>query len=147
MDTVPKQTIEKDCQHRSLDLPNEGNTLRAETNQKIEENDQNNLLKLSNNQNKIGMKRSSEVQHEPLKKRRETEKRPPKEERYDLHAHFPKIDKSHSVRCKNENCKLKSYVFCVKCKVHLCLSEERNCFMDFHLIKKTNVSPDCHSNS
>lgn len=90
--------------------------------------------------NKIGTKRPSKVQQEPEKKKQRNmmEKRPKNEIRYDLYAHLPKIDKSHVVRCKNENCQMKTSVFCVKCKVHLCFVDDRNCFTDFHLIKKND---------
>lgn len=52
----------------------------------------------------------------------------------DQNGHFPLIDKSRRVRCKYEKCGKKSYVSCIKCGVHLCVSipEVRNCFTNFH---------------
>ena len=34
--------------------------------------------------------------------------------------------------CKKPTCKEKSFVYCSKCKVHLCLNKSRNCFDDVH---------------
>lgn len=34
---------------------------------------------------------------------------------------------------------MKTSTFCIKCNVHLCLLEERNCFLDFHTIKTNEV--------
>lgn len=93
-------------------------------------------------------KRNSKNEQEPLEKRKKTEKRP-LNGRFDLLAHFAKIDKSRHVRCKNENCQKKTFTFCIKCKVHLCLLEERNCFLDFHTIRTDetkNVDNDTNSN-
>lgn len=59
--------------------------------------------------------------------------RPFSEQRYDNFGHFPQIDsKKDSTRCKLENCKGKSRFHCIKCKVHLCLTSDRNCFLKFH---------------
>lgn len=38
-------------------------------------------------------------------------------------------------RCKLETCHSLSFVKCSKCKVHLCLNKERNCFQMFHNTK------------
>lgn len=64
------------------------------------------------------------------------EKIPDASLRFDQIGHFFKIDKSRLVRCKHEKCDKKSYIYCVKCNVHLCLNiqENRNCFTDFHII-------------
>lgn len=68
-----------------------------------------------------------------------SEKRPNPSIRFNYSlGHFPHIDKSRTVRCKNNECDKKTYVFCSICNVHLCfcLNENRNCFKDFHTIKK-----------
>lgn len=76
------------------------------------------------------------------KKERKSEKRPTPSIRFDYSlGHFPIIDKSRKVRCKYEGCpntNFKSYVSCSICNVHLCFCVEadRNCFTDFHKIKK-----------
>lgn len=57
--------------------------------------------------------------------------RPASDIRFDHKMHYPKYS-THYVRCKLENCPQKSRVYCIKCKVHLCLVEERNCFNSFH---------------
>lgn len=82
---------------------------------------------------------NDEIEEKPVKKRNKTEKRPPNKVRYDTINHFPKIDKSHAVRCKNEDCNFKTFMLCMKCKVHLCLVDERNCFTQFHFIDKVDV--------
>lgn len=66
-----------------------------------------------------------------------TEKMPELSIRFDQTGHSFNIDKSRQVRCKLEKCGKKSYIFCTKCKVHLCLNiqENRNCFADFHSLK------------
>lgn len=155
LNIATKHPIDEHSQNRLLNPLKELNrALKTPTNQKIEKHYQNSSLDSLDliegalkEQNNIGMKRPSTVQLDSVKKRNKTEKRPPKEVRYDLYAHFPQIDKSRSVRCKNEDCGNKTSVFCIKCNVHLCFMEERNCFMDFHLIKKNNISSDCHSNA
>lgn len=74
------------------------------------------------------------------KKRRKTEKRPLPSIRFNLSlGHLPEMDKNVKVRCKNEECDKKTYVFCPICDVHLCfcINDERNCFSSFHKLKKT----------
>lgn len=73
------------------------------------------------------------------KKQHKSEKRPNASLRLNFSlGHFPQIDKSRTVRCKNDKCNKKTYVFCSICDVHLCLCviENRNCFADFHNEKK-----------
>lgn len=71
------------------------------------------------------------------KKLRKSEKKPLPSIRFNLSlGHFPEMDKSRKVRCKNEQCDKKTSVFCPICEVHLCfcLNDERNCFSAFHKI-------------
>lgn len=76
------------------------------------------------------------------KKQRKSEKRPIPSIRFDFSlGHLPSIDKSRKVRCKYEGCpnsNFKSYVLCSTCDVHLCFCIEanRNCFAEYHKIKK-----------
>lgn len=73
------------------------------------------------------------------KKQRKSEKRPDSSTRFDYSlGHFPHIDKSRAVRCKNNKCDKKTFVYCPICEVHLCccIIENRNCFTDFHTDKK-----------
>ena len=44
--------------------------------------------------------------------------------------HFP-IVVSHG-RCKNPGCKTAPVYFCQECKVHLCITKDKNCFLHFH---------------
>lgn len=70
----------------------------------------------------------------PKRKYNATEKKPVHSVRYDGIEHFPRINKDRMVRCKYEGCNKKSYFYCSKCNVHLCLCviENRNCFEPFH---------------
>lgn len=55
-------------------------------------------------------------------------KRPDEDIRYDNVDHFPNT-------CDRERCKLcqkKTIFICTKCKMHLCIVKERNCFYTFH---------------
>lgn len=64
--------------------------------------------------------------------RSDNEKRPKKSVR----GHLPIFDKnSYATRCKNEECKFKTNVECMKCKVHMCFTRARNCFTEFHLLE------------
>lgn len=42
-------------------------------------------------------------------------------------------DKKIATRCKYYDCKRRTHIFCLKCKVHLCLDSKSKCFRDFHL--------------
>ena len=50
--------------------------------------------------------------------------------RLDMVGHLPEW--GTRMRCKMPFCTAKSSVKCTKCKVHLCLDKDRNCFLDFH---------------
>lgn len=45
--------------------------------------------------------------------------------------HLPKIKTERNI-CGVEGCTFRSQVYCVKCKVSLCLNSHRNCFLSFH---------------
>ncbi|CAK9827654.1 PiggyBac transposable element-derived protein 2 [Anthophora retusa] len=61
------------------------------------------------------------------------EKRPMTEIQYDNVDHMPQIDdKTEATRCKLPLCKGRTHFYCDKCRVHLCLVKERNCFERFH---------------
>lgn len=51
--------------------------------------------------------------------------------RYDDIGHRPFYTKSR-LRCKLETCNLKSNIECTKCKVHLCLNRNSNCYNIYH---------------
>lgn len=54
--------------------------------------------------------------------------------RFDKCNHWPDRDKKISrSRCKMEGCNLITHVLCTKCKVHLCFTTNRNCFVPYHL--------------
>jgi len=62
------------------------------------------------------------------------EVRPFYETKTDHIGHYPASDdNSEATRCKNTNCKGKTHVYCLKCKVHLCfVVKKKNCFTEFH---------------
>lgn len=61
---------------------------------------------------------------------------PPDDKRYDDDGHFPVHDNSNNwrPRCKFESCSSNKFsrVMCIKFKVHLCLTKDRNCFFNYH---------------
>lgn len=66
-------------------------------------------------------------------KRKRTIKLPSEEIRYDRIDHFPAIRHNKSQnRCRLESCSLKTNHYCTKCRVYLCIKEEKNCFVNFH---------------
>ena len=52
--------------------------------------------------------------------------------RLDGTNHLPESVANRGRFCKVRGCKQRSTVWCVKCRVYLCLKKERNCFMQFH---------------
>lgn len=61
------------------------------------------------------------------------DQRPFNEVRHDNVGHLPDFDNlDNAVRCKYEGCKLRSHVFCKKCKVHLCFTKRNKCFTIYH---------------
>ncbi|XP_048064107.1 piggyBac transposable element-derived protein 3-like [Megalobrama amblycephala] len=53
--------------------------------------------------------------------------------RRDAMDHFPTWETRQ--RCKHCTNNHFSHVYCEKCKVHLCLNKDRNCFRDYHKVK------------
>ena len=53
--------------------------------------------------------------------------------RLDMFAHMPQYGDRQW--CKHPNCKQKTFIFCSKCKAHLCINKDRNCFEDYHINK------------
>lgn len=73
---------------------------------------------------------------------RKSEKKPNSSFRFNYaHGHFPKINKDRLVRCKNEECKNKTNIFCSACNIHLCIciASDRNCFTEYHEIPKSDA--------
>lgn len=65
--------------------------------------------------------------------KRHEENRPSVDIRHDGMDHMPHLDgKSEGKRCKNRKCNKKTHFLCDKCKVHLCLTKNRNCFVAYH---------------
>ncbi|XP_049523764.1 piggyBac transposable element-derived protein 2-like [Dermacentor silvarum] len=79
---------------------------------------------------KRGRPSSSPMQ--PLKKLQYGNRRPVEDIRYDQVGHWP-IAKEEQQRCMFEGCKGKPRIKCEKCNVHLCLTNARNCFKEFHI--------------
>lgn len=115
VNTSKSQTVD----HTNLVMTSEAKlTIDPSTSQSSDEKKNNDTKKL----NTANEKRSREI-------------RPPHELRYDQRSHFPKFDsKENPTRCKKENCGLRTHMYCVKCNVHLCISRDRDCFKDFHVL-------------
>ncbi|XP_061884060.1 coiled-coil domain-containing protein 124-B-like isoform X2 [Entelurus aequoreus] len=47
--------------------------------------------------------------------------------------HMPEmVDCSHAERCRNQGCKSKTYMRCISCRMFLCITKKRNCFLEYH---------------
>lgn len=56
-----------------------------------------------------------------------------KDQRYDEIGHFPLFsDDKNSSRCRLEMCSQKTFIFCCKCQVSLCVKRGSDCFYKFH---------------
>lgn len=76
-------------------------------------------------------------------KKRCQEHQPITEVRLDGIGHFPDFDSkpTHSqTRCKFPNCTGKTHIFCIKCKVHLCIQKKR---LFFIVPLKVNSNKKC----
>lgn len=63
------------------------------------------------------------------------EVRPCKDIRLDKFDHVAEHDrKTHPTRCKKEKCSGRTFFYCKKCKVHLCITKKSNCFSEFHSV-------------
>ena len=61
------------------------------------------------------------------------ESRPFREIQYDTIDHMPQLGgNKEGKRCKHAKCNKKTYFFCDKSNVHLCIKKERNCFSLYH---------------
>lgn len=60
------------------------------------------------------------------------EVRPSTEIALDGVGHFPAHDDGSRPSCKLAGCKGKSRIKCIKCKMHLCLTKDKKCFLSFH---------------
>ena len=69
---------------------------------------------------------------QPKRKKRESALNVSIISRLDGLEHWPQLQQNVRLRCKNEACKLKTNVFCSKCKVHLCLNVACTCFKEYH---------------
>lgn len=90
-----------------------------------------------NNSNKIpNPKKQKEPKNSKKSIRSKKENRPKNSMRYDGKNHLPRFDSNeYATRCKNDDCDLKTNVFCTKCNVHLCFTRSRNCFESFHVLE------------
>jgi hypothetical protein len=52
--------------------------------------------------------------------------------RYDGVNHLPVHIANEGRRCKMPGCKKRSVIWCMKCKVYLCVKKGKNCFVEFH---------------
>lgn len=69
------------------------------------------------------------------------EKMPKLSERFDGLNHLPggddKSGPRKGYRCKRNGCGKSTTFFCTKCKVHLCITTDRNCFIAFHNLSES----------
>ncbi|XP_043994869.1 chimeric ERCC6-PGBD3 protein-like isoform X2 [Gambusia affinis] len=56
---------------------------------------------------------------------------PTQQVRSDAVGHWPVVESSR-LRCKMPQCKGQTVLKCSKCKVHLCIKKNKNCFRQFH---------------
>lgn len=58
----------------------------------------------------------------------------PTDIRFDGIDHLPMAETDTQVRCRcqNEDCKSRSQIYCIKCRVHLCCNSNRNCYTEYH---------------
>ena len=85
---------------------------------------------------------SPKLQAPPKRSRLGTEKRPAEDVQYDNTDHMPQFDiKKEATRCKLQECKSRSHIYCDKCNVHLCLTSKKNCFATFH---RKSVNRQCY---
>ncbi|CAH2011739.1 unnamed protein product [Acanthoscelides obtectus] len=69
-------------------------------------------------------------------KRKKSTALPPKDVRKTGNDHLPICsvnDKNSYMRCRNAGCTKKTRFNCLKCQVYLCISLERQCFLNFTL--------------
>ncbi|CAG9559746.1 unnamed protein product [Danaus chrysippus] len=64
--------------------------------------------------------------------RRPEEIRPVADLAKDGVGHFPAHDEGLGTLCKMVGCKGRTSIKCIKCKVQLCLTKDKNCFLVFH---------------
>lgn len=81
-------------------------------------------------------KRSSRITLEEVRSKNQRvdksrEKRTDDNIRFDGFEHVPEYTENR-VRCKLETCNGKSQVLCSKCRVHLCLNLNHNCYREYH---------------
>lgn len=114
--------------------------------QKINKKDQIDLLEFrtqiaaalcyegKSNEKKRGRPSTDTVEAEITKKRHRgpTAEMPEFNCRKDKTGHWPVMYEGRQ-RCKYPGCKGLTAVKCVKCKVHLCFTSQRNCFTEFHV--------------
>lgn len=62
---------------------------------------------------------------------RATKPIPEDDVRKDGIGHFPAVSANRET-CKLPGCKSKVRMHCLKCSVHLCCDQKKNCFLEFH---------------
>lgn len=91
------------------------------------------LCSLGENPFKPKRGRPSSVTPEPVAKVSRKTFLPQDEIRYDGMNHWPEfLDRSGKKTCKQPGCKSETQMFCTKCKLNLCIGNNKTCFVDFH---------------
>ncbi|RWS01065.1 piggyBac transposable element-derived protein 3-like protein, partial [Dinothrombium tinctorium] len=75
----------------------------------------------------------------PRKKPQKKRKQPL--QRFDGKNHLPSFDESRNFasRCALRSCSARSKIYCVKCKVHLCVRQKKDCFRKYHMEDNTTA--------
>lgn len=70
---------------------------------------------------------------EPSTSRRRQQKDVPPEIRFNGMEHLPAYAEK-KLHCKITDCTFKTFWFCSRCKVHLCIAKDRVCFTKYHTL-------------
>lgn len=141
--SISNQLVNVDISESQPPSEHDGKLNADETVEETDEKYSNSNKKVEKKKRQLMSKSDRLRKEEPPKKQQKSEKKPNTSVRFDYSlGHFPSIDKSKQVRCKNAKCDKKTFVFCSICNVHLCLcvQENRNCFADFHIKIKNQTS-------
>lgn len=90
-----------------------------------------NYLEPDDTDKRVDDSEESEEEYEPTIKKRIPQ---PEESLRKYGArHMPEmVDCNHAERCRNHGCKGKTYMRCISCKMFLCITKKRNCFLEYH---------------
>lgn len=97
----------------------------------IDTGDENSLNEESQQENEEQLQDDSQVQRPRFRKRNAPVPLPSERERYRGALHLPEVSDIQK-KCRFAGCQKKTKMMCTSCKIHLCLTNERNCYKIFH---------------